>query len=500
MSAVCDPIPSFDSQILDLAYDAIFLLTLNGTIRFWNRGAEEMYGWTKEEAVGKISHELLQTLFPNPLSEIMSRLRTERTWAGELIHTAKDGRVLTVSARWALQRDGNGRPSGFLEINRDVTRRREAEEEQARLAALVESSNDAIVTKSLEGTIESWNPGAEQMYGYARAEVMGKSIDLIVPPDRVDEEIGIMNRIREGRHVPHFDTVRIRKDRTPIDVSLTIFPIVDNYGRIIGASHVARDITDRKRFEHEIRALNESLERRVQERTEELAEANRELESFSYSVSHDLRAPLRSIDGFSRLLQEECAGPLGERGLERLGRIRAAAVRMGQLIDGLLDLSRVGRTEIRRERVSLSTLAMHILRELERSAPARRVQFVLQPGLTAIGDQRLIRALLENLLGNAFKFTAEEETAEIEFGARNVNGERVFFLKDNGVGFDMQYAGQLFTPFQRLHGRKEFEGTGIGLATAYRIVTRHGGRIWAEASPGQGAIFYFTLGAEKADA
>jgi hypothetical protein len=330
--------------------------------------------------------------------------------------------------------------------------------------------------------------------------MLGKSITAIVPPDRAEEELNIMTRIREGRRLAHFDTVRLRKDGSEINVSLTIFPIIDAAGRIIGASHVARDITVRKRFEAEIRSLNESLELRVQERTAELAEINRELESFSYSVSHDLRAPLRSIDGFSRLLLEDYSDRLDEAGKERLGRIRAAAIRMGQLIDGLLDLSRLGRTEIRKERVSLTSLGEHISRELQRSSPGRDVHFTIEPGLFAVGDQRLLRALLENLLGNAFKFSSQTARSEIHLGRIADAGGDIFFVRDNGVGFDMQYAGQLFTPFQRLHGRHEFEGTGIGLATVQRIVGRHGGRIWADAVPGQGATFYFTLGAENGNA
>jgi len=493
MGVISAPLTPHDSHILDLAYDGIFLLALDGTILFWNRGAEEMYGWKREQAVGRISHELLRTRFPYSRERVIAELRKEGHWAGELIHTTQDGRELIVSSRWSLERDSAQEPMGFLEIVRDVTQQRTAERERARLAALVESSDDAIVSKSLEGIIETWNGGAERLYGYARSEVAGRSINLIVPPDRADEETAILRRIGAGERIPHFDTVRVRKDGTLVDVSLTIFPVRDASGQVIGASHVARDITERKRYENEIRSLNESLEQRVAERTEELAESNRELESFSYSVSHDLRAPLRSIDGFSRLLLEELSSTLDARSKERLERIHAAAGRMGQLIDALLDLSRLNRTEMRREFASLSTLATHIVHELQRSMPQRHVEFAIQPGLTAFGDQRLLRILLENLLGNAFKFTSGKAKAVIRFGSTERDGTRVFYVQDDGVGFDMQYAGQLFVPFQRLHAKTKFEGTGIGLATVHRIVLRHGGRIWAEALPGAGATFYFTL-------
>jgi PAS domain S-box-containing protein len=497
MPTISEPVTPHDGHILDLAYDGIFLLALDGTILFWNRGAEEMYGWRREQALGRISHELLRTSFPMPLEEMMEVLLSEGHWTGELVHTTRDGKELIVSARWALERDYAGRPSGILEIVRDITQKRTAEREQARLAALVESSYDAVISKSPDGIIQTWNPGAERLYGYSREEVVGKSINIIVPADRADEELLILGRVRAGERTPAFDTVRIRKDGTPVDVSLTVFPIRDSSQRVIGASHVARDITMRKRFESEIRALNESLERRVEARTHELAEANQELESFSYSVSHDLRAPVRAIDGFSRLVLEESGSKLDEKAKERLQRIRAATLRMGQLIDALLDLSRLSRTELRQERVGLSTLAVHICNELERTAPGRKATFRIEPGLTAYGDPRLIRALIENLIGNAFKFTAGADHAVIEFGETDEGGQRAFYVRDNGVGFDMQYAGQLFAPFQRLHGREEFEGTGIGLATAHRIVTRHGGRIWADAAPGKGATFYFTLEPER---
>ncbi len=210
-----------------------------------------------------------------------------------------------VSSRWALKRDTAGGPKAILEIVRDISRQAQGERDNARLAAIVESSEDAIIGKSVEGIVESWNPGAERLYGYSRAEAVGQSMSMVLPADRVNEEAIILDRIRSGERFRQLDTVRIRKDGTPVDVSITISPIRDRSGKIIGASHVARDVTERKRLEAEIRAANESLEERVRERTRQLRETNEELESFTYSVSHDLRAPLRSIQGFTRLLFEE---------------------------------------------------------------------------------------------------------------------------------------------------------------------------------------------------
>jgi light-regulated signal transduction histidine kinase (bacteriophytochrome) len=225
----------------------------------------------------------------------------------------------------------------------------------------------------------------------------------------------------------------------------------------------------------------------------ELAAVNKELESFSYSVSHDLRAPLRSIDGFSQAILEDYTDKLDEQGRNYLQRVRSNTQKMGELIDDLLKLSRVTRSEMKLEMVNLSTLAQSIATEVQKTQPERQVEFVISPGLSAKGDERLLHILLENLLGNAWKFTAKHPQARIAFGSTQVGGKQVFFVRDDGAGFDMTYADKLFAPFQRLHSEGEFPGIGIGLATAQRIIHRHGGRVWAEGEIEKGATFYFTL-------
>ena len=269
-------------------------------------------------------------------------------------------------------------------------------------------------------------------------------------------------------------------------------------------NHMLERIEDQNR---ELRRYATELEQRVADRTHELQErnealrrnaaellaANQELDAFAYSVSHDLRAPLRSIDGFSQVLLEDYAAQLDDGGRDALHRVRAATQRMGTLIDDLLKLARVTRAEMRTEVVDLSGMARDIADELQRATPARQVEFAIAPGLKARGDPRLLRVALENLLRNGWKYTAKQPRPRVEFGSIEVNGERPFMVRDNGAGFDMKYADKLFGVFQRLHSAAEFEGTGVGLATVRRIITRHGGRIWAESAVDQGATFYFTL-------
>jgi light-regulated signal transduction histidine kinase (bacteriophytochrome) len=260
--------------------------------------------------------------------------------------------------------------------------------------------------------------------------------------------------------------------------------LIETFNEMLGRIQEQNQALERARDE---------LEERVIERTTQLEAANKELESFSYSVSHDLRAPLRSIDGFSQALFEDYGDKLDAQGRSDLQRVRAATQRMAQLIDDMLNLSRVSRGEMRREMVDLSSMVRNIAEELKAAEPDRKVDVAIADGIQAEGDVRLLRVLVENLLSNAWKFTGKHPTAKIEFGISQNNGKPVYFVRDDGAGFDMAYAGKLFGAFQRLHSMSEFNGTGVGLATVQRIVNRHGGKIWAEGTVDQGATFYFTL-------
>lgn len=267
-----------------------------------------------------------------------------------------------------------------------------------------------------------------------------------------------------------------------------------------GVLWASLDLTHPLQAEAEVRRLNAELERRVAERTAQLALANQELESFAYSVSHDLRAPLRSIDGFSKALLEDYGHALDDGGKEYLERVRAASQRMGELIDDLLNLSRVSRGELRPASVDLSDLARRLIDTMRAQQPDRSVDVKLQAGVRAFGDPNLIRVVMDNLLNNAWKYTSRAADARIEFGMTQKGGERIYHVRDNGAGYDPAYADKLFKPFQRLHRTDEFEGHGIGLATVLRVVSRHGGRVWSEGGIGKGATFYFTLGTERAEA
>jgi len=279
-------------------------------------------------------------------------------------------------------------------------------------------------------------------------------------------------------------------------IEITASALRNAKGEIVGGIEVVRDVTSRMKADEEIRRLNQELEERVRERTAELESANRELESFSYSVSHDLRAPLRHINSFSQILENDYSAGLDKEGRFYLSRIIAGCGKMGLLIDDLLELAQVSRRELRTSRVNLSRIVKNITVSLAEREPERSASFLIEDGLEVFGDERLLEVMLNNLVGNAWKYTAQKPEAAIEFGCKNIDARLVYFVRDNGAGFDKKYADKLFAPFQRLHGA-EFEGTGIGLAIAQRVIHRHGGIIWADAVEGSGATFYFTLGKKK---
>ncbi|MGH7142579.1 MAG: PAS domain S-box protein [Planctomycetota bacterium] len=408
----------------------------------------------------------------------------------------RDGTERLVEVSYSAMHDQRGARVGAVYIICDVTDRKKAELARAHLAAIVESTDGAIFSKTLDGVITSWNAGAERMLGYTAAEAIGTKGDFLATEGATPGEaggVGATQRVVQQAQSEYSEIRLLRKDMMPIEVALTRSLIRNPSGEVIGVSSIAHDITERKRNEKELKLYREQLEDLIQARTRELTVANRELEAFCYSVSHDLRAPLRSIDGFSQALKEDYKSQVDEQGQEYIERIHSATQRMAQLIDDLLNLSRVTRSELRISDVSLSEMAESIVTELRQIEPARTVAVTIDPGLKTHGDGTLLRALLQNLLGNAWKFTRNRKEATIEFRHGEHEGRATYWVRDNGAGFDMRYVKKLFTPFQRLHAVTEFEGTGIGLAITNRVVSRHGGQIWAVGAVDQGATVYFTL-------
>ena len=349
------------------------------------------------------------------------------------------------------------------------------------------------------------NDTAAKINGVPMKDHLGKAIREVLPKFAPVVEPLLRKVLATGQPLLNIELSGERPNRPGLlqHFMESFSPAFGEDGSPDGVGAIIVDITERKQAEDELRektafmkALVEDLSEKVaaQEITNnELTAVNKELESFSYSVSHDLRAPLRAIDGFSRIVLEDYRDKLDDAGKDSLTRIRAASQRMGQLIDDMLQLSRLTRAELRRAPVDLSTLASTVADELQKAEPTRRVEFVVEPNLTAQADTNLIHVVLQNLLGNAWKFTGKQSTSKIEFGRTTREGVPAFFVRDNGAGFDMKYASKLFGAFQRLHAATDFPGTGIGLATVQRIIHRHGGRVWAESTPGHGATFHFTL-------
>jgi PAS domain S-box-containing protein len=412
-----------------------------------------------------------------PIAERSVRVAMETgEFNGEWRSVWPDGAAHWIAVRGTVARSAAGKPMRMVGATIDITIRKESDLLRTQLAAIVDSSDDAIISRSLDGTILSWNTSAERIFGYSAEEVVGKGLMLLVPPDKIEEEeVAIAERLRRGEGVDHIESVRVTKDGRRIDVSITLSPMRDGSGKVFAASMICRDITAQKHIE------------------EQAALANQELETFSYSVSHDLRAPLRGIDGWSLALKEDFGDKLNERGLEYIDRVRSETQRMGNLIDDLLRLSSITQAQVRPTRVNLSDLALAAEVRLREASPVRNVEFVIEPGLYVRGDSGLLNAALTNLIDNAWKFTGKLPAARIHFGRTEKDGLPVFFLGDNGAGFDMAYASKLFSPFQRAHKTSEFPGTGVGLATVQRVMHRHGGRIWVESRIDLGTTFFFTL-------
>lgn len=464
-----------------------------------NRATVKASGLTEMEMIGKKCYEIFhgKDVTAPPSGCPMEKLLGSNQFETVEMEMEAFGGIYLVSCTPVF--DADGRLTSVIHIATDITERKRIEhalrESEERYRIVADFSSDWDFWLAPDGRLLYVSPACLDITGYSRDEFLADqelNTKIVHPDDRplilehndvalqddqpLSMEFRIVTRQGDIRWIAH-----------------VCQPVFDSVGEFRGRRASNRDITSLKLVEAENRRLNMELERRVAERTSQLEAANRELEAFSYSVSHDLRTPLRHIEGFTNILLEDCIEQLNETGKEFLVRISRASRRMAGLVDDLLNLSRYTREEMVYSLVDLSNMVHEIAVELTKSEPERVVTFVVREGLVVYGDANLLRVVMENLVGNAWKYTGRVAAAVIEFGMEEHDESKMYFVRDNGAGFDMTYAGKLFNAFQRLHGSDEFEGSGIGLATVRRIILRHGGDVWADAFPDRGATFSFTL-------
>ena len=481
------------------APDAVIVINQEGKIVQWNPKTESTFGWTKEEVMGK---HLYQTIIPERYREahIKGMERFLKTGEGPVLNKTIEISALrkdNIEIDVALSISASVVKGNYIFIAfiRDITEHKRLEQEiqqsQIFLNSIVENiPNMLFVKDARELRFIRFNKVGEELIGYTREELMGKNDYDFFPKEQADffteRDRAVL---KEGKFIDIPEEQINTKNKGLRILHTKKLPIFNQEGEPQYLLGISEDITEQKAAEQALKQAKEELEKNIAE----LEALNHELESFSYSVSHDLRAPIRAIDGFARILEEEYAEQLGEEGKRLFGVIRSNTHKMGQLIDDLLAFSRLGRKPLEKYKIDMNSLVNTIIEEQKYTERDRKVNIKIGELGTVYGDNSMIKQVLYNLISNAIKFTGKKEAAQIEIGSYKENNEIVFYIKDNGVGFDMQYSHKLFGVFQRLHNEEEFEGTGVGLAIVQKVINRHGGRVWAEGKVNEGATFYFSL-------
>lgn len=470
----------------------------DGVILWANRAELELYGYSSDEYIGHHVSEFL--VDREHCDDILARLdRGERIRNYETRIRCKDGSIKTVLFDSSIFRE-DGRFVHTQCFTRDISERKVAEEAAQRLAAIVEFSDDAIVSKDLNGIIMSWNPGAQRLFGYTAEEAIGKSVTILIPENAHDEEPLILDRIRRGERIDHYETTRRRKDGSMVEISLSVSPIKNRAGKIIGASKIARDISERKRNEEATRQAkedlaraNEDLERRVAERTASLQEAVQQMEEFSYSLSHDLRGPLRAMQGYCHILLEDAASDLEPEQFSYLKRIGDSAERLDRLVQDVLAYSRVNWMEMEFKPVETEKVLLDVLRNYTGEHRPIPEIVIDRPLLNVIAHEASLCQCLSNLVGNALKFVKRGTVPRIHIWTRRVDEDVRIWVEDNGVGIGKDQQEKIFNMFERLPEARDYPGTGVGLAIVKKAVSRMRGAVGVESSPGLGSRFWIQL-------
>jgi PAS domain S-box-containing protein len=494
-------------QLVDLLPVAVYTVDAKGFLTLFNRQAVQLFG--REPQLGKdrwCGSYRLYHADGSPVSQEECPLAAELR-EGPCVQPCAQGDEIIIerpdgSRSWVMPvpqqlRDASGKLIGAIYVLIDLTERKVAEEALTRLAAIVQWSEDGIISKAMDGTIRTWNAGAERMFGYTAQEVIGRPVTILIPPDQLDEENEVLELLKGGKATEHFETVRLTKAGRRLDVSLTISPLKDNQGRIVGASKIVRDIGDLVLARQVLARSKEDLERLVDQRTAELREAMADLEHMSYSMVHDMRAPLRGMQAFATMLEQECAGCSQPPGSDYLRRIRGSATRLDRLVTDALNYNRVVRQELPITPIEVGKLMRGMLEVYPDLQPAAADITIDFNELVVLGNESLLTQVFGNLLGNAVKFVPPGVRPHIRVHAQssppNHPTSTFIYVEDNGIGIPKEAHEKIFLMFQRMHRENEYPGTGIGLAIVKKAIERMGGQVGLESEPGHGCRFWIEL-------